>query len=162
MHQQVLTSLIMLNLAGGTSVDDLRILNADPGFCQILRKVELQGLTRKERREVEKRWRKEKKRFVPSPSAIFRYLSGFHDAEQEKIRTDSSKSSFIPAPNEHLRGLVKVNADLCRAMNTANPNHTVTLIWMPPWWRRKKETRYTATKASNPINRSTPGGRSRE
>jgi len=125
--QQVLTSLILLNLAGGTSVDDLKILNADPGFCEILRKAELHGLKRKERRELEKRWRKEKKRFVPSPSAIFRYLSGFHNDEQEKIRAQFAKSSFIPAPNEHLRGLTKVNADLCRALNTANPHHTATL-----------------------------------
>jgi len=125
--QQVLTSLILLNLAGGTSVDDLKILNADPGFCEILRKAELHGLKRKERRVLEKRWRKEKKRFVPSPSAIFRYLSGFHNDEQEKIRAQFAKSSFIPAPNEHLRGLTRVNADLCRALNTANPHHTATL-----------------------------------
>jgi len=26
----------------------------------------------------QRRWRKEKKRFVPSPSAAFRYLSNFH------------------------------------------------------------------------------------
>jgi hypothetical protein len=45
--QQMLTSLILLNLAGGTSVDDLRILNADPGFCEILRKSELHDLKRK-------------------------------------------------------------------------------------------------------------------
>ncbi len=125
--QQMLTSLILLNLAGGTSVDDLRILNADPGFCEILRKAELHGLKRKERRELERRWRKEKKRFVPSASAVFRYLSEFHDAEQEKIRDLFQKSSFIPAPNNDLRGLVKVNADICQALNKARPHHTATL-----------------------------------
>jgi len=53
---QVVTSLVLLNLAGGTSVDDLKILNADEGFCEILSKTELHGLKRKERRELERRW----------------------------------------------------------------------------------------------------------
>ena len=124
---QSLTSLILLNLAGGTSVDDLKILNADPGFCEVLRKTELYGLKRKERRELERRWRKEKKRFVPSPSAMFRYLSRFHDAGQEKAREASMTKAFIPAQNEYLEGLVKVNTDLCEALNSVHPQKTATL-----------------------------------
>ena len=120
---QALTSLILLNLAGGTSVDDLKILNADPGFCEVLRKTELYGLKRKERRELERRWRKEKKRFVPSPSAIFRYLSGFHDADQEKAREASITKAFIPVANDYLQGLVKVNTDLCAALNSVSPHN---------------------------------------
>ena len=69
---QAVMSLILLNLSGGSCVDDLDILNADDGFCNVLRKIELHGLKRKERRKLERRWRKEKKRFVPSPSAILR------------------------------------------------------------------------------------------
>ena len=34
---QVLTSLIMLNLAGGESVIDLDVLEEDEGFCRVLR-----------------------------------------------------------------------------------------------------------------------------
>jgi len=126
---QALTSLILLNLAGGTSVDDLKILNADPGFCEVLRKTELYGLKRKERREQERRWRKEKKRFVPSPSARFRYLSGFHDADQEKAREASVTKAFIPVANDYLQGLVKVNTDLrvtfrlCAALNSVSPHN---------------------------------------
>ena len=48
--EQIVHSLILLNLAGGESVDDLRILEADEGFCRILRRVELKGMKRKERR----------------------------------------------------------------------------------------------------------------
>ena len=77
--EQVVLSLILLNLAGGESVDDLRILEADDGFCRILRRIELKELPRKERRETEKRWRKEKHGSVPSPSAVFRYLAAFHE-----------------------------------------------------------------------------------
>jgi len=63
--EQIVLSLILLNLAGGDCVDDLRILEADQGFCRILQRVELKALPRKERRETEKRWRKEKHRISP-------------------------------------------------------------------------------------------------
>ena len=38
---QVIMSLILLNLSGGDCIDDLNILEADEGFCRILRRVEL-------------------------------------------------------------------------------------------------------------------------
>ena len=61
---QMVLSLVLLNLAGGDCVDDLNILEADGGFCEILRKSETHGLKRKVRRALERRWRKEKKRSV--------------------------------------------------------------------------------------------------
>jgi len=124
---QVVLSLILLNLAGGSSVEDLKILEADEGFCEVLCKAELHGLRRKVRRALEIRWRKEKKRSLPSPSAVFRYLSWFHDSEQEKIRTESSIKAFIPTPNEHLTGLEQVNKDICASLNSANPQKAATL-----------------------------------
>ena len=56
---QVVMPLVLLNVTGGDSVDDLRILEGDEGFVQVLRRVELDGLRRKERREMDRRWRKE-------------------------------------------------------------------------------------------------------
>ena len=69
--EQTVISLILLNLAGGDSVDDLRILEGDEGFCRVLRRVQLHGMSRKERRKLERRWRKERKRTVPSPSSKY-------------------------------------------------------------------------------------------
>ncbi len=77
------TALIMPNLAGGESVDDLKALEAGEGFCSIIRRVERHGLRRKERRELERRWRKEKKR--------------------------QAGKAFIPESNEYLRGFCGVN-----------------------------------------------------
>jgi hypothetical protein len=68
------------------------------------------GLKRKERREIERRWRKERHRSVPSPSATFRYLKVFHDPEQEQER--KAGKAFIPVPNEYLKGFSRVNRDL--------------------------------------------------
>lgn len=124
---QMVMSLILLNLAGGDCIDDLKILEADEGFCKILRKSEMHSLKRKMRRALEKRWRKGKKRTVPSPSAAFRYLSKFHDTEQEKIRRRANVKAFIPTPNEHLKGLRQTNKDLPGCLNMANPHKTATL-----------------------------------
>ena len=87
----------------------------------------MHGLKRKVRRAIEQRWRKEKKRSVPSPSAVFRYLSEFHDAKQEKIREQSGVKAFIPASNEHLKGLRKINKDMCAGLNTVRLEKTATL-----------------------------------
>jgi len=109
---QIVMPLVLLNVAGGDCVDDLRILERDAGFVKVLRRVELHGCPRKERREQERRWRKERKRAVPSPSVVFRYLSAFDNPAEEAKRADGR--AFIPAPNEHLQALGRVNKDLLR------------------------------------------------
>jgi hypothetical protein len=97
---------MLLNLAGGECVEDLNRLEGDEGFCRVLKKVAKHGLKRKERREQERRWRKERSRGVPSPSAVFRYLEGFHDKVESNLREEGK--AFIPGGNEHLRGFSEV------------------------------------------------------
>ena len=99
---QMVLSLMLLNIAGGDCVEDLGKVQKDEGFCRILRRVEQRGMRRAERREVDRRWRKERWRSVPSSSAAFRYLSAFHDVDQEGKRTEGR--AFIPVPNEYLGG----------------------------------------------------------
>ena len=55
---------------------------------------------------------RERSRLVLSPTAVFRYLDRFHDEAEESRRR--SREAFIPASNDALRGLGKVNADLVR------------------------------------------------
>jgi len=69
--RQMLMSLLMLNLAGGDCVEDMRKLENDEGFCRVLERIELKWMMRSERRSLSRRWRKERKRFVPSSSSIF-------------------------------------------------------------------------------------------
>ena len=122
---QIVLSLVILNLAGGDCVDDVKILEADDGFCEILKKAEMHGLRRKVRRALLRRWRKEKTRTVPSASSIFRYLTKFHDNEQEKQRRFGK--AFIPAPNEHLQGFARVNKDLAGFSGSKDFESTATL-----------------------------------
>lgn len=122
---QMVTSLLLLNLAGGDAVDDLRILEKDEGFCRVLQRAESCGMRRRERRATEKRWRKERHRSVPSPSAVFRYLSGFHDEVEEDRR--QAHRAFIPSANEALAGLGKVNGDLVAFVQRCSPQSEATL-----------------------------------
>ncbi len=122
---QVVTSLVLLNLAGGDCVDDLDSLEADEGFCRVLRRTYTQGMSRQARRALERRWVKEGRRSVPSPSSVFRYLSAFHDSEQDKLRQPGK--AFIPAANRHLRGFSEVNRDLLAFLQKNNPQDTATL-----------------------------------
>ena len=122
---QVITSLVLLNLAGGDAVDDLRILEKDEGFCRVLRRAETYGMRRRERRALERRWRKERHRTVPSPSAVFRYLAGFHDETEEKKR--QAHKAFIPAPSEALEGLGRVSGELLGFVQSRSPQAEATL-----------------------------------
>jgi len=123
--RQMIMPLILLNLAGGDCVDDLARLEEDQGFTQLLRRVELQGLPRNERREQERRWRKERERTVPSASSVFRYLDGFCNVAEEAKRKVGT--AFVPQPSEGLLGLRKVNRDLVAQIQARSPQTTATL-----------------------------------
>jgi hypothetical protein len=118
-------ALILLNLAGGEGISDLDILEGDEGFCRVLRGSVGLGKTRQERRALSKRLRKEHKRSVPSPSSVSRYLYRFHDPEQERLR--KPETSFIPAPNEYLKSLIRVNGDWVACVQKRSPQETATL-----------------------------------
>lgn len=152
---QVVLAIVLLNLAGGDCVDDLKILEADQGFCAILDKTEIHGLKRKVRRALERRWRKEKKRSVPSPSAVFRYLSKFHDAKQEELRLSSDVKAFIPRHNEHLKGLREINKDMCAGLNKAKPQTTATLdmdATLAETMKKAARYCYKGFKSYQPLN----------
>src|ERR1022692_2396863 len=57
---QVLMSLILLNLAGGDCVDDLSILQGDPGFAELMHRLEKYGMPRRERRALLRGCRQER------------------------------------------------------------------------------------------------------
>jgi len=118
-------SLVMLNLVGGDCVEDVDRLESDRGFCRLLKKAVSHGLSRKGRRGLKKRWRKERIRSVPSSSAVFRYLAEFHDGDQEGLREGGK--AFIPFGNEALKGLCKVNRDLVGFVQKNQAEMTATL-----------------------------------
>jgi hypothetical protein len=122
-------SLILLNLSGGDCVEDLNCLENDEGLCRIIKRAEKHGMSRRERRVFLGRWRKERKRTVPSPSAVFRYLSSFHDQDQDKLR--ETGKAFIPVANESLKGFAKVNRDFLSSLfKSITDKGQLRWIWM--------------------------------
>ncbi len=122
---QIIMSLILLNIAGGDCVDDLRILEQDEGLVKVLRRVGFSGHPRKERREQARRWRKECQRAFPSPPVVFRYLKNFVNTEEEQQR--AMGTAYIPAPNMALEALSRINSDLLRFAQKHSPQTEATL-----------------------------------
>ena len=63
---EMVMALVLLNLAGGDCVGDMEGLEGDEGLCRILDRVKAQGMSPKQRRALERRWRKQR---VPTSSA---------------------------------------------------------------------------------------------
>src|SRR3954452_17495717 len=107
----MIVGLIVLNLAGGGGLEDLEQLEQDAGFAQVMREVERGLLLRAERRA---RWRKPRRRAVPSPSAM--WLARFHDAAAGQPRPPGT--AVIPELAEPIRALWQVNRALLGFLQT--------------------------------------------
>jgi hypothetical protein len=107
MDRDHVLSLALLNLAGGECVDDIRMLESDPGICRVFREAQKYGLARHERLGLERRFRKERSRAFPSPTRLYEYLNAFHNPAEEEKRVEGK--AFVPRKNEHLEGLGRVN-----------------------------------------------------
>ena len=92
--RQMVSALVLLNLAGGEGLDDLGRLEADGGLCRLVRAAEAHGRSRRQRRAEARRWRRQRSRALPSPHAAGRWLAGFHDAGEEARR--EAGRAFIP------------------------------------------------------------------
>ena len=102
-------AVVLLNLAGGDCVDDIERLERDGGFSAILRAIEKDLLSRAERRALKSRWRRERERATPSPSALSAWLERFHDPASPKA---AAGTAFIPEVTRELKGLWRVNRSL--------------------------------------------------
>jgi hypothetical protein len=151
--EQMVMSLVLLNLAGGDCVDDLKALEGDEGLCRVLREVEQHGRTSSERRALKRRWRRERTRTAPSPTAMREYLEEFHDREQEKVR--EPHTAFIPEPAVALSGLVKANGEFVSAVQRYSPEKTVTLdmdATLSETHKKEALYCYKKYKAYQPLN----------
>lgn len=123
--EEMVRALVLLKLAGGDCVADIEVLEGDEGLCRVVSKARWHGLSRTERRELERRWRKENKRSFPSPSSIFRYLSEFHTESEEDKRVHGK--AFIPERNDHLKGLDLVVRDVVAFQQQRSVQRQATL-----------------------------------
>ena len=75
---QIVMALVLLNLAGGTCVEDIRVLEGDEGFCRVFREVEFAARTRS---------KNERSRGAGARSTLGRY--------PRSLRCESTWSCFI-------------------------------------------------------------------
>lgn len=122
---QVVSSLVLLNIAGGECVEDIDKLESDQGLAKLLFELQCKGMSRQAKRAFERRFRKENKRAMPSASAIRRYLEFFHNAEEEKKRVEGT--AFIPAANKALQTLSGLNQILINYAQLQNTSEVATL-----------------------------------
>ena len=150
---QMITSLVLLNLAGGDSLVDLEVLEGDGGLGRVLRRTEMAGMKRRERRALERRFRKSRQRSVPSPAAAHRYLSCFVDSVAEAER--GAGRAYIPSASLALQGLRQVNADLLGFYQTRRLEPHATLDMDATLVATYKEDAlysYKKFKAFQPLN----------
>ena len=119
MDRHHILSLILLNVAGGDCVEDIGVLESDCGLCRVFRDAEKYGLSRAQRGELSKRFRKGRSRTFPSATRLYEYLNAFHNELEEVNRIEGK--AFIPAKNAHLEGLGEVN----KALLTSVQRHAV-------------------------------------
>lgn len=137
---QMVLSLLLLALAGGDCVDDLKILAADEGFCRLLEHIEPEDASR---------WRTMKSRTIPSPSSVFRYLAAFQ-TEMEATQGNASIPRSVA-----LTGFARINHDLAAGIQTRSPSPIATLdIDATLVETQKKEALfcYEGYKAYQPLN----------
>jgi hypothetical protein len=127
---QHVAAMVMLNLAGGSCVDDLAMLEGDSGLGELIKAAEVFGMSRKERRAFQKRQRKGRNRSFSSPSASRRFLEDCHNDNYEKGREaalEQGVKAYIPAATAALSGLMALNAALVKQMLLWNPLSSATL-----------------------------------
>ena len=125
LDRQIVQAMVLLNLAGGDCVSDLERLEADGGLCALVRQAEVMGMNRQERREMGRRFRGGRTRTFPAATQVHNFLEACHSSEEEAKRLEGK--AFIPAPNEHLRGLQGLNRELIRKLQHAHCQTTATL-----------------------------------
>ena len=121
---QMVLAVVFLNLAGGDCVEDIERRESDEGFAALLRAIEKDLLSRAERRAMRRRWRRERERATPSPSALSAWLERFHDPASPKA---VAGTAFIPELTKELQGLWRVNQALLTFQQEHAPATTATL-----------------------------------
>ena len=148
---QMVLAVIFLNLSGGDCVEDIERLERDSGFSAILRAIEKDLLSRAERRSLKSRWRRERERAMPSPSA----LSGWLERSMMQPPKAVAGMATIPAVTQALRGLWRVNQALLDFLQKRQPAATATLdmdATLIETHKREALFCYKKFKAYQPLN----------
>jgi len=155
-----LLGVMLLNICGGDCVDDITKLENDGGLRRIFKNLELRNAFGRRRQKLIRQWRNGKRNAFPSPSAIFRYLLLFHNAEQEVFRQERQEyegksRAFIPLSNRYLLGLCGVNKAMLEFLQLHNRQEVATIDMDATIVASQKEQAlysYKKCKGYQPLN----------
>ena len=151
--QEIIESIMQLNISGGDCVEDIDRLEADQGLNNLTDNLAYKGMTPTEKEEAEKRFRTSTERAFPSASSIRRYLEKFHNEEEEEKRLP--ETAFIPAQNGALKSLISANQKLVTFLQKQHPCQEATLDQDATLAQTHKESAlycYEKYKAYQPFN----------
>jgi hypothetical protein len=123
-------------------------------LCEVMHRVETHGMPRRERRALLRRFRTERTRATPSPSpsAVWRYLSAFHDphgaADRERTKRSFRLRASIFAA---LLGPMPIWLLSYKSVHHTSMRRSIR---MRRRWRRIKPTRSFRTSIFARIRRS--------
>jgi hypothetical protein len=128
-------ALVLLNLAGGTHVEDIERLEQDAGLRRLMVGARLSCLPRRERRRRAREWEKAEKRgepvrAFPSPSSVLRYLERFHEPKTDELREaalQAGTKAFIVPETEAQRALWQVVRTQLAFLHQREGGEAVTL-----------------------------------
>ena len=125
-------SVMAMMAAGGDCVDDLSVLAADEGFVSLLGHA------------------------IPSPSAMKKFLYGFHEEEQaaQAGRQRALMPSYVPQESAALAGLGRVNDQIIRQAQRSAPERVATLdqdATIIESSKRVAEPTYEGTRGYQPM-----------
>lgn len=123
---QHIASLTMLKLAGGDCVTDLKYLEADEGWCELLECFETHRLQGDTQEEIESRMRRGGERTHPSETAVRDYLEDV-EPDDVTLKAEGGQGAEIPEPSEALEGLRKVAAVPVQVAGPEESLETATL-----------------------------------
>ncbi|HVC62360.1 MAG TPA: transposase [Acetobacteraceae bacterium] len=118
----------------------------------VLAAIERDLLSRAERRSLKQRWRRERERVVPSPSALSAWLERFHDPASPKA---VAGMAFIPAVTAALQGVWRANQALLGFIQQHHPATAATLdmdATLVETHKRDALHCYRGLKAYQPLN----------
>lgn len=120
----IVLSLLLLNLAGGDHVEDLRILEGDAGFCSLLEKINTISMSKSERGAWQKNKDQQGSGVLPSRSTVFRFLK--QDGEEGLEQRGQGQAS-IPEASQTVEQMRTCNQAMIGALERNRPSETVTL-----------------------------------
>ena len=149
--RQLVQALLLVNLAGGDGLEDLKVLEADAGLMRLVAAGEAKGRGRRQGRAERARWRRRRERTLPSPDAAGRWLARFDEASACR----EPGQAFIPPLSAGLQGLSRVNADMVAFVQANRPVAVATLDMDATLLETHKRTAlycYQHYKAYQPLN----------